>query len=118
MSDKNLARRTSARIFFAGVNITRSIDKYLLSLTYTDNEEDETDDLQIKLQDRDDIWLEKWLNRAVEGALKTKTPENTYSVTAKSGLSVRSEANEKSKKLGTLAYKSTVTVKGTSGSWA
>ena len=68
MSDKDLARRTSADFTFAGVNITASMKKYLLSVTYTDNEEDETDDLQIKLQDRDDIWLTDWLGDIVDAA--------------------------------------------------
>ena len=34
---------------FQGVDITASIRRFLLSITYTDNEEDEADDLQIKL---------------------------------------------------------------------
>lgn len=55
MSDINLARRTSIEVFFAGTNITKSMQQYLISLSYTDNEEDETDDLQIKLHDRDKI---------------------------------------------------------------
>ena len=68
MSDQNQARRTTAELAFAGTDITDSIRPYLLSLTYTDNEEDEADDLQLKLQDRDGLWLEKWLNDAVQGA--------------------------------------------------
>ncbi len=68
MSNKDLARRTKAEIKFAGVNITKDIQPYLLSLTYTDNEEDEADDLQLTLQDRDGLWLEKWLQEAVETA--------------------------------------------------
>lgn len=73
MSDKNLARRSTAEITFDGVNITKSITPYLLSLTYTDNEADETDDLQIKLQDRDSIWLEQWLEKAIQAAASTKS---------------------------------------------
>ena len=72
MSNANLARRTKAEIKFAGVDITGSIQPYLLSVTYTDNEEDEADDLTIKLQDRDSIWLEDWLNDAIEGAAAAK----------------------------------------------
>ena len=52
MSDQNIARRAAVQVNFAGVDITNDIRKYLLSLTYTDSEEDEADDLQIKLQDR------------------------------------------------------------------
>ena len=62
MSSRSLARRTKAEVSFGGVNITKSIQPYLLSITYTDNEEDETDDLQIKIQDRDDLWLTHWLD--------------------------------------------------------
>lgn len=68
MSSKNMARRTVAEFVFAGADITSSIRPYFLSVTYTDNEEDETDDLQIKLQDRDDIWLSKWLTEIVDAA--------------------------------------------------
>ena len=38
MSSRNLARRTKAEVSFGGVNITKSIQPYLLSITYTDNE--------------------------------------------------------------------------------
>ncbi len=65
MSDRNIARRTLAEVSFDGIQITESIAPYLLSLTYTDNEEDETDDLQIKMHDRDYIWLEEWLQAAI-----------------------------------------------------
>lgn len=68
MSDKNLARRTAVEVAFGGVDITSSIRPYLLSITYTDNEEDEADDLQLKLQDREGLWMEKWLANAVEAA--------------------------------------------------
>ena len=68
MSNKDLARRTKAEITFAGVNITKDIQPYLLSLTYTDNEDGEADDLQLTLQDRDGLWLESWLAEAVEKA--------------------------------------------------
>ena len=49
MSSRNLARRTKAEVSFGGIDITKSIQPYLLSISYTDNEEDETDDLQIKI---------------------------------------------------------------------
>ncbi len=65
MSDRDIARRSSAAIIFDGADISKSVLPYLLSLIYTDNEEDETDDLQIKLQDRDGIWLEEWLETAI-----------------------------------------------------
>ena len=68
MSNPNQARRVSAQIFFQGVDITGSMRPYLLSATYTDREEDGTDDLQLKLQDRDDVWLKKWLTDVIDAA--------------------------------------------------
>ena len=56
------ARRTVVRLTFAGVDISTDINKHLLSLTYTDNEEDKTDDLQLSLDDREGVWLGNWLN--------------------------------------------------------
>lgn len=68
MSDKDLARRTEAEVYFDGVDISASLRKYLISLTYTDYEEDQTDDLQIEIEDRDATWLSKWLNVAIQAA--------------------------------------------------
>ena len=68
MSDKNLARRTRVEITFDGVNITESMMPYFLSVAYTDNQEDEADDLQIKFQDQPGIWLKSWLNQAIDAA--------------------------------------------------
>lgn len=83
MIDKDAARRASVEVMFDGADITSSIKPYLLSLTYTDSEEDESDSLQIQLQDRDGLWLESWLNKAVEASAASKlsmsatiTPEN------------------------------------------
>lgn len=56
------ARRTAVRLTFAGVDISTDINKHLLSLTYTDNEEDKTDDLQLSLDDREGVWMGNWLN--------------------------------------------------------
>ena len=96
MSDRNQARRTTAEVVFGGTDITSSIRSYFLSMTYTDNEEDEADDLQIKLEDRDSIWLEKWLNDAIQAAASSAPTEGageaeakTYKVTPSIGLNVR-----------------------------
>lgn len=74
MSAENLARRAWVDITFQGVSITNSIRPYFLGLTYTDNEDGEADDLEIRLQDRAQIWQEKWLadlvNAAVSGKFK------------------------------------------------
>jgi len=63
---KDLARRTDLEVSFNGVDISESLRNYLISLTYTDYEENEADDLQIELEDRDDIWLCKWLNPVIQ----------------------------------------------------
>ena len=56
------ARRAEVRLTFEGVDISADINKHLLSLTYTDNEEDKTDDLQLSIDDREGVWLGNWLN--------------------------------------------------------
>lgn len=71
MSNRDNARRTAAEIAFDGTDITKSIRPYLKSMTYTDNEEDETDELQIQVHDRDSVWMEKWLADAIEAASST-----------------------------------------------
>ena len=71
------ARRTVVRLTFAGVDISADINKHLLSLTYTDNEEDKTDDLQLSLDDREGVWLGKWLN--TPGASKAwRSPPSSF----------------------------------------
>nr|WP_300184666.1 SH3 domain-containing protein [uncultured Agathobaculum sp.] len=123
MSSKDQSRRTTAEVVFDGTDISRSILPYLLSMTYTDNEEDEADDLQIKLLDRDNIWLEKWLNDAIDAAASTtsttgNTAGGTYSVTANSGLNVRSGPGTSYSILGALAYGSSITVSAVENGWA
>lgn len=128
MSDANRARRTAVEVSFDGADMTETIRPYLLSLSYVDNEEGETDDLQIKLQDREGVWLTKWLSNAVEAAATVAAPETpsgggsaagagVYRVTAKSGLNVRAGPGTDYRKVGGLAYGSTVTVKEVSGNW-
>lgn len=121
MSDQNLARRTAVEIAFDGTDISRSIQDYLLSITYTDNEEDAADDLQIKLQDRDSIWLEQWLEDAICAAAKTTTESaagKSYKVTAKKGLNVRTGPGTNYKKLGALTYGTVVEVSALENGWA
>lgn len=62
MADRVLARRTAVSGAFDGTDITRDLGPYLLNLTYTDDEDDLADDLKIDVQDRDGVWVEKWLN--------------------------------------------------------
>jgi len=80
-------RQASGRFVFAGADISKSMQPYLLSATYTDNEEDEADDLQIRLQDRDGIWHEKWLADLIEAAASSSTgaPEMAAGEVADSG---------------------------------
>jgi len=72
MSNQNSARRTAVEIAFEGVDITKSIRPYLKSVSYTDNEADEADDLQIQVHDRDSVWLEKWLTDVINAASAAK----------------------------------------------
>lgn len=50
---------------FDETDITEDIRPYLVALTYTDNEEDETDALSLTLHDRSDVWLESWAEEAI-----------------------------------------------------
>lgn len=126
MSNENLARRTAAEVYFDGVNISDNIKPHLLSLTYTDNEEDEADDLQIKLVDRDGLWLCQWLNDMVQAAASTTgaafkevdQPTSTYQVTARTGLNVRAGPGTGYAKLGALAFGVTIHVESIQGGWA
>lgn len=69
MSSPDNARRAYVRVKFEGADITKNISPYLISATYTDNEEDKADDFQLQLQDRESVWQEKWLNEAIEAAV-------------------------------------------------
>lgn len=57
MSNKALARRTKIAIQIAGADVSETVESYFLGMTYTDHEEDKTDDLQINLEDRDGVWI-------------------------------------------------------------
>ena len=126
MSSVSNARRAAAQVSFGGVDITEDIRPYLLSLTWTDNEEDEADDLQLKLQDRDGIWLTKWLTASVQaaaGAVQTGTAgagsaASSYRVTPAIGLNVRTGPGTQYQKLGALPYGTIVTVQEISSGWA
>lgn len=66
------ARRAYWKIKVKGVDITSLIKQDLISIELKDNEEDEADDFQIKLADREGVWLQKWLNETVQKGAKTK----------------------------------------------
>lgn len=144
MSDKHLARRAETQVVLNGVDISVYVNKDWLSFTYTDNEEDEADDLQIKVCDRDGKWLRKWLNSIIdggalggsvistapEGSTKTSTfsgssssasggtDKSRYRVTASTGVNIRKGAGEKYKVIGKLPYGTIVEVNGFYSSWA
>ena len=66
------ARRSDWKVKVNGVDTTDEIKKDLISLEVTDNEEASADDLQIKMSDRDGVWLQKWLNETVQKGARTK----------------------------------------------
>lgn len=143
MSDKHLARRAETQVVLGGVDISVYVNKGWLSFTYTDNEEDEADDLQIKVCDRDGKWLRKWLNSIIDGgalggSVISAAPESgtstsaasgsgssstdsdnpRYKVTASTGVNIRKGAGEKYKVIGKLPYGTIVEVHGFYSSWA
>lgn len=148
MSDVNKARRADTQVVFNGVDISVRVNDDLLSLTYSDNEEDEADDLQIKVLDREGNWVQKWLDTLISDAASggeiinqapsagststssgssSGTSDNSggssggdmsYKVTATSGVNIRSTASESGKILGKFPYGTVVSVKKFVGSWA
>lgn len=136
------ARHCTTDVVLNGVDISVHVNSDLISLTYTDNEEDAADDLQIKVLDRDGNWLKKWLNSLVSdaaaggeiinvmpdngkststsssGSSGGGTGQNAYKVTSPHGLTVRNSASAKGKKLGKLTFGTIVDVHRFSDSWA
>ena len=55
MSAKDMARRVELRLKFQNVKVPADINKYLSSLTFTDEDEDNADDLQLGLLPKS-IW--------------------------------------------------------------
>ncbi|MCO5238873.1 MAG: contractile injection system protein, VgrG/Pvc8 family [Chitinophagaceae bacterium] len=48
------------QVLYNGKNITADVSKHLLSLSYTDKTEGESDELQISLEDKDRLWQNEW----------------------------------------------------------
>lgn len=88
MSSRDIARRTRVEITFDGTDITESILPYFTSLTYTDNQEDAADDLQITLQDSDEIWLKEWLSQIIEAAASSGKAQSSSSESASTSWSI------------------------------
>lgn len=91
MSEKNIARRVELRLKFQNVNAPADINKYLSSLTFTDEEEDNADDLQLAYDDREDKWLGNWLKvkptfvKTATAVKKQTDPENVVNYVVKKG---------------------------------
>lgn len=124
MSDKNLARRAKLKLYIGGADISGDVSQYLISLTYTDNESDETDDLQLKLHDRDDVWLQEWLNPMVQSAAASEYETadaaggKPYTVKVNSSLNVRSGPGTGNRVLGSLTNGTVVYVSEIANGWA
>lgn len=54
------AHSTTYRILYNNKNITSDISDHLISLSYTDKVEGETDELEITLDDKDELWQNDW----------------------------------------------------------
>lgn len=125
------ARRAVIRLTFEGVDISADINRNLLSLSYTDNEEDKTDDLQLSLDDREGVWLGNWLNTpsASKGAeisavIVQKNWESTgkdrvldcgvFSVDTVDGSGPPAKATIKA---GSIPYKSTIRTQKKTKAW-
>lgn len=127
----DVSRRAVVQLFFDGVDISYSLREYLISLAYTDNEEDTADDLQIKFADATNVWLKDWIGRAIgiasEGSLQQRNFDagdtnagtaGVCTVTAKIGLNVRSGPGMDYAVIGVLVYGAAVSVISTSDGWA
>ena len=91
MSAKNEARRVELRLKFQNVKPPLNINKYLTSITYTDEEEDNADDLQLVFDDRERKWLGEWLKitptvvRTTKQVNKEVAADNVVNYTVKKG---------------------------------
>ena len=60
MPDKHEARNLEVVISYEGRNISRDIAPFLLNFTYTDNNSDKADDINLTLEDRAGLWRSSW----------------------------------------------------------
>ena len=79
------------RLKFQNVKPPLNINKYLTSITYTDEEEDNADDLQLVFDDREKKWLGDWLKitptivRSTKQVKKEVAADNVVNYTVKKG---------------------------------
>ena len=66
MSAIDNVRRTALKVLLNNVDISEDVNNHLLSLTYTDEEDGSSDDLEIQLEDRDNSIIGKWLNTELD----------------------------------------------------
>lgn len=140
MSDETLARRADVQIIFKGSEHIITMNEDWISFSYTDNEEDNADDIQLKTHDRDLTWMKKYLSSYIDDQAEAgemiTTPEQAeaasgrttsgssgnaklvYKVTSPQGLNVRTGAGDKNKIIGKLAYGDYVEVNRFSDGWA
>lgn len=141
------ARCATTDVVLNGENISVYVNRDLISLTYTDNEEDEADDLQIKVLDREGNWVQKWLNTVISDAAESgefivENPDadseqdtsissggsggsgnsgssgTSYKVTSPHGVVMRSSASSKGKYITKLSCGTIIDVQSFSDEWA
>jgi len=56
----SVAPKPYYKVLYDGKNITEDISKHLLTLSYTDKTEGESDELEITLEDVDRLWQNEW----------------------------------------------------------
>lgn len=56
----SIAPKPYFKVLYDGKNITEDISKHLLSLSYIDKTEGESDELEIQLEDVDKLWQNEW----------------------------------------------------------
>ena len=104
MSNYTMARRAAVRLYMNFADVTADLEPYFLSLTYTDSEDDETDDLQISLHDRGGLFTKKWFGDLIEASIGGIATGGSYTVTAPTGAAVRTGPDKINTQLGTLPY--------------
>lgn len=124
MAELTDARRTIPHFNIGGIDCTAELEKYLISVQLVDVMEGESDDLQITLRDKNSIFSNNWFgsnsskgNVTGGGAAGGGT---VYTVTARSGLNVRSAAvvdKDNKNVLGTMPYGTTITVTEINNGW-